>query len=93
MALTTSSGINIQYPSDGATAPSPSNTNHLMWTPAHEARLAHVQAQLSAAQAKWSEEQDLWLDEVGPSNGSNSAILYPEPIVHPHRSLSLPEAR
>lgn len=41
------------------------HSDHLVWTPAHEARLALVQAQLSAAQASWSEEQDLWLDEVG----------------------------
>lgn len=70
MALTPSSGTNVQLANDNTTAPSHSHTNHLTWTPAHEARLAHVQAQLSAAQAKWSEEQNLWLDEVGPSSRS-----------------------
>ncbi len=39
--------------------------DHLTWTPAHEARLVLVQRQLRIAQAKWSEEQDLWIDEVG----------------------------
>ncbi|KAI4216367.1 MAG: hypothetical protein LQ351_001377 [Letrouitia transgressa] len=34
------------------------------WTEAHETRLLHVQAQLKAAQAAWSEEQELWIDEV-----------------------------
>ncbi|MCJ1261202.1 hypothetical protein MMC22_001066 [Lobaria immixta] len=63
MALTPSE-TNVQHANDNTTATSHSNTDHLTWTPAHEARLAHVQAQLSAAQAKWSEEQNLWLDEV-----------------------------
>ncbi len=39
--------------------------HYLEWTPAHEKRLQHVQAQLAKAQAEWSEEQEIWLDEVG----------------------------
>ncbi|KAL8762576.1 MAG: hypothetical protein Q9184_001430 [Pyrenodesmia sp. 2 TL-2023] len=38
--------------------------DHLTWTPEHEARLVLVQRQLRIAQARWSEEQDLWIDEV-----------------------------
>lgn len=34
------------------------------WTVEQEARLVYVQAQLRAAQAAWSEEQELWIDEV-----------------------------
>lgn len=36
----------------------------LTWTPTHEARLSYVQQKLKAAQAAWSEEQGLWIDEV-----------------------------
>ncbi len=35
------------------------------WTVEREARLVYVQGQLRAAQAAWSEEQELWIDEVG----------------------------
>ncbi|KAL8753335.1 MAG: hypothetical protein Q9199_005115, partial [Rusavskia elegans] len=35
------------------------------WTVEREARLLYVQRQLKAAQAAWSEEQELWIDEVG----------------------------
>ncbi|KAL8925550.1 MAG: hypothetical protein Q9208_003441 [Pyrenodesmia sp. 3 TL-2023] len=38
--------------------------HHLTWTAEHEARLVLVQRQLRIAQARWSEEQDLWIDEV-----------------------------
>jgi hypothetical protein len=41
-----------------------SNPHYLEWTPAHEKRLQHVQTQLAKAQAEWSEEQEIWLDEV-----------------------------
>lgn len=34
------------------------------WTVEQEARLVYVQRQLRAAQAAWSEEQELWIDEV-----------------------------
>ncbi|CAL8581690.1 hypothetical protein XPA_007375 [Xanthoria parietina] len=34
------------------------------WTVEREARLVYVQGQLRAAQAAWSEEQELWIDEV-----------------------------
>jgi hypothetical protein len=44
-----------------------SNPHYLEWTPAHEKRLQHVQTQLAKAQAEWSEEQEIWLDEVGTS--------------------------
>lgn len=48
--------------------PSPSslhsNPHYLAWTPAHERRLLIVQAQLAKAQAEWSDEQEIWLDEV-----------------------------
>ncbi|KAI4194112.1 MAG: hypothetical protein LQ348_002713, partial [Seirophora lacunosa] len=36
---------------------------HLIWTARHEERLRYVQRQLTAAQAAWSEEQELWIDE------------------------------
>lgn len=51
--------------------PSPSsrhsNSHYLTWTPAHERRLLLVQAQLAKAQAEWSEDQEIWLDEVSTS--------------------------
>ncbi|KAI4257576.1 MAG: hypothetical protein L6R42_005572, partial [Xanthoria sp. 1 TBL-2021] len=34
------------------------------WTAEREARLLYVQRQLKAAQAAWSEEQELWIDEL-----------------------------
>ncbi|KAL8898702.1 MAG: hypothetical protein Q9207_006562, partial [Kuettlingeria erythrocarpa] len=52
-----------QDTSSAAAAPPPLLPDHLTWTPAHEARLVLVQRQLRIAQAKWSEEQDLWIDE------------------------------
>lgn len=93
MALPTSSGTDVQHANYNPSIPSHNDTNRLNWTPAHEARLTHVQAQLAAAQARWSEEQDLWLDEVGPCRQPNSVLLYPEQPVHPHRRLSSPEAK
>ncbi|MCJ1462074.1 hypothetical protein MMC07_000674 [Pseudocyphellaria aurata] len=64
MAFPSSPDNCVQHAHDSTTSSSRSDANHLTWTPEHEARLVHVQAQLSAAQAKWSEEQELWLDEV-----------------------------
>lgn len=52
-------------PQNGASNSHPPIPSHLNWTPEHEARLVYVQRQLTAAQAAWSEEQDLWIDEVG----------------------------
>lgn len=89
MALSTTSGADVHYSNHDTSAPSHIDTNHLTWTPAHEARLALVQAQLSAAQARWSEEQELWLGEVGPICHPNSAVIYPDQTLHP---LSIPEA-
>ena len=93
MALATSSGTDVQHANYNPSTPSHNDTYRLNWTPAHEARLTHVQAQLAAAQARWSEEQDLWLDEVGPCRQHNEVILYPEQLVHAHRRLSSPVAR
>ncbi|MCJ1427214.1 hypothetical protein MMC29_005117, partial [Sticta canariensis] len=64
MALATSSGTDVQHANYNPSTPSHNDPYRLNWTPAHEARLTHVQTQLAAAQARWSEEQDLWLDEV-----------------------------
>ncbi|KAL8697092.1 MAG: hypothetical protein Q9224_002473 [Gallowayella concinna] len=36
----------------------------LIWTQEREERLVYVQGQLATAQKRWSEEQDLWIDEV-----------------------------
>ncbi len=53
-----------QYSDRIPQASSHHHSHHLVWTPAHEERLKHAQAQLAAAQANWSEEQELWIDEV-----------------------------
>ncbi|KAL8995220.1 MAG: hypothetical protein Q9169_004984 [Polycauliona sp. 2 TL-2023] len=42
----------------------PAPQNHLEWTTELEERLLYVQRQLRMAQARWSEEQELWIDEV-----------------------------
>ena len=52
-------------PQDAPSGAHPPLPSHLTWTPEHEARLEYVQRELTAAQAAWSEEQDLWIDEVG----------------------------
>ncbi|KAL8712610.1 MAG: hypothetical protein Q9220_003141 [cf. Caloplaca sp. 1 TL-2023] len=51
-------------PQDRASSSYPPLSQHLNWTLEREARLIYVQAQLKAAQAAWSEDQDLWIDEV-----------------------------
>lgn len=38
--------------------------HHLTWTEEKEERLRYVRRQLRDAQRKWSEEQELWIDEV-----------------------------
>lgn len=44
-----------------------------------------VQAQLSAAQASWSEEQDLWIDEVGSFTACDNPIpATPRPVLASH---------
>ena len=47
-----------------SSSPRYSNSHYLAWTPAHEKRLLIVQTQLAKAQAEWSEDQEIWLDEV-----------------------------
>ncbi|KAL8948986.1 MAG: hypothetical protein Q9222_004874 [Ikaeria aurantiellina] len=51
-------------PQDRASSSYPTLPGHLNWTSEREMRLVYVQAQLKAAQAAWSEDQDLWIDEV-----------------------------
>ncbi|KAL8734388.1 MAG: hypothetical protein Q9166_001586 [cf. Caloplaca sp. 2 TL-2023] len=52
-------------PQNRAPGSHPATPSHLScWTKENEERLVYVQGQLTAAQAAWSEEQDLWIDEV-----------------------------
>ncbi|KAL8910702.1 MAG: hypothetical protein Q9171_004037 [Xanthocarpia ochracea] len=51
-------------PQNRTSSSHPPAPRHLSWTVEREARLVYVQKQLTAAQAAWSEEQDLWIDEV-----------------------------
>ncbi|KAL8775515.1 MAG: hypothetical protein Q9209_000011 [Squamulea sp. 1 TL-2023] len=56
----------LPSPQNRASASHPAATGHLnmSWTEEREERLVYVQRQLRMAQARWSEEQDLWIDEV-----------------------------
>ncbi|KAL8669274.1 MAG: hypothetical protein Q9168_006125 [Polycauliona sp. 1 TL-2023] len=54
----------LPVPSTTAHPPAaPSPQNHLIWTTEREERLVYVSGQLSMAQARWSEEQELWIEE------------------------------
>lgn len=64
MALSTDSSAFNNLQNRPSPSPRPSNPHYLAWTPAHEERLLIVQKELAKAQAEWSEEQDIWLDEV-----------------------------
>lgn len=60
-------------------SPNPPLPSHLTWTIAHEERLVYVQRHLTAAQAAWSEDQDLWIDEVWDPHISFSRSCYFHP--------------
>lgn len=56
---------NLARFSSSDTTPSPTAAAAaITWTPAQEQRLLHVQYELREAQKRWSESQDLWLEEV-----------------------------
>lgn len=60
----TPSPSSFDHPLSHSSLPNHHNPHQLIWTPAHEERLLLVQTQLSKAQKEWSEDQDLWLEEV-----------------------------
>ncbi|KAL9024523.1 MAG: hypothetical protein Q9180_007876 [Flavoplaca navasiana] len=47
-----------------STSPLAPPPHHLTWTEEKEERLLYVRRQLGEAQRRWSEEQELWIDEV-----------------------------
>lgn len=53
-----------QYSDDIPPASSCHHPDHLVWTTQLEQQLQYAQAQLAIAQSNWSEDQEIWINEV-----------------------------
>lgn len=53
-----------QYSDDIPPASSCHHPDHLVWTAQLERQLQYAQEQLAIAQANWSEDQEIWINEV-----------------------------
>lgn len=54
-----------QYSDDIPPASSCHHPDHLVWTAQLEQQLQYAQEQLAIAQSNWSEDQEIWINEVG----------------------------